>query len=976
MSRDVAGIDRVVFGSDHPCLRRHLAVSCRERIETRAELSDAARTSVLGATATALIPGRPLSVPGTRPARHHTTGTTSRCTSWPYRGIPLYMMTEVPSAPGPGRMGLIHRHDLVSALDRAARKQVTVISAPAGSGKTSLLRAWAGRPGLDRRIAFVSVRPGLRDPQLFWGTVLGAVRAAAVDDGVGEKPLPVTPARSDGSAVDKMLSECAGVGDPLVLVIDDLHELGSVEAAEQLTALLTNLPQGVHAIVATRHDPPMRLHQLRLAGELAEVRAANLRFSEDETRDLLTVAGIALPEHTVVTLHQRTEGWAAGLRLAVLSLAGHPDPERFVADFSGSDRTVAEYLMAEMLERQPPEVQRLLLHTSVLDRVNGELADLLTGTTGSEGILLDLEDANAFTVSLDPDRTWFRYHRMFGDLLRLELRRTSPEDIPELHRLAARWLGGHGQAARAIGHLQAAGDWNQAAGLLTDHAVSLTLDGQSATVAALLHAFPVRSGTDAPGLALVDAIAALDQLRLDEADAHLEVAKVHAASAPPDRRQRLRMAVVSLGLRSARLRGHFDGVFDQVGPLLTPLAGQSVTDVSLSADLRADALLNLGVTEAWSLRLTDSMRHLQDGAALAHRIGRPYLEVACLGHLGFASTYHSFTLARQRCEEALALAARHHWDADPVTAPALATLANALVWTGEFDRGAHWLDRARHTTDATSEPAIRLLVCLTAAILSAVRGDHHRALEEFAAARQLQARMVGEHALTTRVIAWTIATQARLGMVDQAQAVLATLDDQQAAVGEIRNATAVIRLAQQDPAAARLELRAVLDGIAPVNSHLTRVEALVLEALACRDLGEERAAYEAVDRALNLAEPDRLILPFAMTGAWELLEALPPRGTSHGAMVTDVLDAVHGGVRTRAGRSAQGPVQALSQSELRVLRYLPTNLSRPEIAVELSVSVNTVSTHIRRIYAKLGAADRSSAVQRGRELHLLSLGRT
>ena len=186
--------------------------------------------------------------------------------------------------------------------------------------------------------------------------------------------------------------------------------------------------------MATRRDLPLRLHKLRLAGELAEIRAAQLRFTEHETRQLLAAAGIALPGHMAAMLHQRTEGWAAGLRLAVLSLAGHPDPERFVAEFSGSDRTVAEYLMAEMLERQPPEVQGLLLRTSVLDRVNGELADLLTGATGSERILLDLEDANAFVVSLDPGRTWFRYHRMFGGLLRLELRRTMPADIAGLHR--------------------------------------------------------------------------------------------------------------------------------------------------------------------------------------------------------------------------------------------------------------------------------------------------------------------------------------------------------------------------------------------------------------------------------------------------------------------------------------------------------------------------------------------------------------
>jgi LuxR family transcriptional regulator, maltose regulon positive regulatory protein len=870
--------------------------------------------------------------------------------------------------------GLIDRHDLVAALDRAAGKQVTIISAPAGSGKTSLLHAWAERAGQQRRIAFMSVRPGQHDAQLFWLALLGAVRAATG----GAEPPPAAPGFNGQAMVDKVLSELAASGGPFVLIIDDLHELSSAEAAGQLTELLTSLPPCVHAVIATRRDPPLRLHQLRLAGELAEIRAAQLRFTKDETRELLAAAGLALPDPVVAMLHQRTEGWAAGLRLAVLSLDGNPHPERFVAEFSGSDRTVAEYLMAEMLDRQPPEVQRLLLRTSLLDRVNGELADLLTGATGSERTLLDLEDANAFVVSLDPGRTWFRYHRMFSGLLRLELRRTLPGDIPELHRLAARWFGEHAETVEAIRHLQAAGDWAEAARLLADHALSLTLDGQAGTVAALLRSFPARTGEDFPGLALVYAIADLDQLRLDQADAHLDVARAYAATTPPGRQYRLRMAIASLDLLSARLRGNFDGVFELAGGLPAPAAGQSNADVALGSDLRALALLNLGVTEAWSLRLAGSERYLRDGAALARDIGRPYLEVACLAHLGFAAAGHSFAQARRHCEDAIAQAARHGWDGEPVIAPAQATLAGILIWTGEFGHGEQWLDRARRVTQAGGEPGIQLLVHLISAILPAARGRHREALAEFTAAGQVQALMAGEHALTSRVTAWTIATQARLGMVEQARAALAALDDRRAAVGEIRNAAAVVRLAEQDPAGARRELSTVLDGSAPVNSYLTLVEAHLLDALACWDLGDEHAARAAAERALHLAEPDRLILPFAMTGGWELLTALPPQGTSHTALVADILDAVHGGGPAHGNgdhTAAPGPAEELSPSELRVLRYLPTNLTRPEIAGQLSVSLNTVNTHIRRIYAKLGATDRSSAVQRGRELRLLSSGR-
>jgi LuxR family maltose regulon positive regulatory protein len=407
---------------------------------------------------------------------------------------------------------LINRNDLLAALDRAAAKKVTIISAPAGSGKTSLLRAWAHRPGQRHRLAVMQMQRDQQDAQQFWLALLSAVRQASATTNRAEPPA-ATPEFNGRTMVHRVLSELEDHGGRIVLIIDDLHELHSPDALAQLTRLLTNLPPNAHAILATRRDLRLRLHQLRLAGELAEMRAADLRFTKRETRELLDASGITLSEAGVALLHQRTEGWAAGLRLAAISLADHPDPERLVAEFSGSERMVTEYLIAEMLERQPGDFQQLLLRTSLLERVNGELADLLTGHPGSERILLALEDANAFVVSVDPERTWFRYHHLFADLLRLELRRTLPEKVPMLHRRAAEWLTQHGEAAEAIRHTQAAGDWAEAARLLADHSFSLTMDGQAQTVRTLLRAFP--RGTDYPELALVRAGHNLARGRLD-----------------------------------------------------------------------------------------------------------------------------------------------------------------------------------------------------------------------------------------------------------------------------------------------------------------------------------------------------------------------------------------------------------------------------------------------------------------------------
>ena len=737
----------------------------------------------------------------------------------------------------------------------------------------------------------------------------------------------------------------------------------------------------MHALLTTRHDLRLGLHQLRLAGELAEIRAADLRFTERETRMLLDASGIALSGAGAALLHQRTEGWAAGLRLAAISLAGHPDPERFVAEFSGSDRTVAEYLIAEMLDRQPPGVQDLLLRTSLLDRVNGELADVLPGRPGSERILLELADANAFVVPLNPERTWFRYHHLFGDLLRLELRRTLSDQVPALHRRAAGWFTLQGQVVDAVRHTQAAGDWPDAARLLADHSFSLALDGQAQTMQALVRAFP--PGQDHPELALVRAGGDLVQGRLDEAAAHLAVAEAYAETAPPDRQRRLRVAIASLKLSLVRRRGHLASVIEQVRFLASPVTGQSDEDIALGSDLRAVALMNLGTAEAWSLGLPDAERHLQEGAVLAREIGRPYLEVGCLAQLAFAYIFHGaampkihpFAMTQARCREAIALAERYGWGAEPVIAPALMTLAGTMVFLGEFDEGERWLRRTERALQTDTGPDIRLLLHQTAGILHAGRGRYHEAFEEFSAAERLRSQLEGSQALASQVTGWLLATQARLGRPGEARVCLAALDDEQAGSGEIRNARAVICLAEGDPAGALGAVRDVLDGTAPVLGYVTVVEADLLAGLAHRELGDLRAANQAAERALALAEADRLVLPFAMTGSRELLEALPRHETAHAALLADILDVLHGSSPAAREQSSLPPTEELSPGELRVLRYLPTNLSRPEIAGELSVAPSTVSTHVRSIYAKLQVRDRSSAVRRARELRLLAAGR-
>ena len=798
--------------------------------------------------------------------------------------------------------GLLEREELLQKLDRAVTKRITVISAPPGSGKTSLLRAWFDRSTEIRRVAFVSVDRDEQDPQRFWSAVLDALRSQA--ESIDPAVQPSASAGAEGEElVDMVRSELAAVHEPVVLIVDDLHELRSAEALGQLARLLAALPDAARVVLSSRRDPPLRLHQLRLSDEVVEIRAGDLRFSESETRDLLTASGISLSEAGAAALHRRTEGWAAGLRLAVLSLTRHTDPERFVAEFSGTDRAIGEYLMAEMLEGQPSDVQNMLLRTSLVERVNGELADLLADRSGSEQMLLELEDANAFVVSLDSERTWFRYHHLLADFLRLELRRKFADELSGLHRRAAQWFVDHGDVVEAVRHTLAAGDWPDAARLVADHSFSWVLDGQAGTIDAVLQAFPEGASADHPDLALAHAASELNHGRLEEAAAQLTLAESHVESAPLGRRRRLAVAIASLRLALARRSGRFGEVIEQVNLLDASVSEESNEPIAMGSELRAVALLNLGIVETWSGRLADGERHLSEGAELARMIGRPYLEVACRAHQGFPSKTVSVATARERGAHAVALAERYGFADRPILAPAIGGVAGMAIWMGEFEEGERWLRRAWEVADPGVDPAATVLLHVATGMLHAGRGEHQSAREAFTAAAWMESQLSGVHALAPRIAGWLATAEARLGIPDAARATLArfSADPEQIGLiydgqmGAIYNARAVICLTEGDPTGALDALRGVLDTKPPVVPSFTVVESHLLAGIAHLELGERGAAAAAAEAALAAAEPDRLMFPFAMAEATQPARRAPrsPNGSRRAAR--------------RRGRSASGP---------------------------------------------------------------------
>jgi LuxR family maltose regulon positive regulatory protein len=866
---------------------------------------------------------------------------------------------------------MVARPDLFDRLAEARR--VTVVCAPAGSGKSSLLRCWIAEAGLGDSAAWVTVERG-EDPQRLWLSVLRELRGTSGGAGAIEAVTP-SPALNAEAIVDRLIADLTAIEEPLWLVLDDLHELRSIEGLRQLKLLLMRSPVEFRFVIATRRDLRLGLSRLRLDGEVTEVRAEDLRFSLDEARALFEAAGVPVAESALELLHERTEGWAAGLRMAALSLARHPDQDLFAAEFSGSERSVAEYLLDEVLDQLPDEVRSLLLRTSVLERVSGALADHLTGGSDGDRILTELEQAGAFVVALDPERAWFRYHRLFADLLALELRRTASAELPGLHTAAANWLAEHGYPVEAIRHAQAAENWELAVRLLADHWFGIYLDGNRATAHELLTAFPAGMADQNAELAQIGGSDELTGGSLGEAARYLALAERESGSVAEDRRGRFQFGLIGARLGLARARNDMTAAAEEAERLLS--TEPHLIPTGLTEDTRAMTLLNLGMAGVWTGRREDAERYLEQALALARRIDRPYIELGAQAHLAALALSpsrfafpRSASVAEEESRQAVELAHAHGWAKETFAGVAFAALGTLTLWRGRLSEAERWIEQAEDALGTDADPTDAVILHTNRGLLERGRGRAEEALAAFRAAEHAES-LLAAHTLAPYLRAHGLVARAAIGETGPVRDQLAQMDEETLDSFQIRVVRAALHLAQDQPEDASAALAPITDDPATAFDGRWMLQALLLGAIALDALRDPGGASRVLERALNLAEASGVLLPFLFFPAADLLERHARIRTAHASLISDVRDLLSGRTPPAPGET-QPLVEPLSESELRVLRYLPTNLPVLEIASELVVSANTIRTHTRHMYSKLDVHTRAQAVQRARELGLLA----
>jgi LuxR family transcriptional regulator, maltose regulon positive regulatory protein len=861
---------------------------------------------------------------------------------------------QPPTAAARRDPALIPRPRLVRRLDAGVRGPLTLLAAPAGAGKSALVRGWAARQsGLP--VAWLVLERADSEPRRFWRGALDALRAAGV-------PVAAGHPGEDAEALLGLLEEAlADLPNPVVLVLDDLHEVGDSPAIAELDRLLRHPPPALRVVVATRADPSLRIGRMRLEGALTELRADELAFTAAETGELLASAGVEVPPDTVVALWERTEGWAAALRLAALAMREHPEPARFVAEFAGVDATMADYLLGEVLACQPPELREFLLRISVLHAVSGDLADALTGRAGSAGLLARLEHEHALVAPADPARTWHRLHPLFAELLRSELHYRSPETVPELHRRAAAWFEAHDRPTDALHHAAAAQDWSHVAALAGAHWVQLLLAGELSPLRGALERLPLTPAGADPALALAVAGAHVDAGDEPAARRWFDAAQARRDAVPDDRRADFDLATAAVGLLRGRLRGDLDAAMGHAQRLLHDAPEGAGADAP-----RALALSQLGIAELWNGELERARRNLEAARGAARAARLDWLRLTALAYLALDALLRGrFERTTALSADAEVLARRRGWHRSwPVGLTAVA-LAGVAFQRNRLDEAERQHARAAERLEPTGDRPLQALLALQRAELQAAHGRHEAALDALQEAREWLREWPIMPAVGGVIAGLEATLTAALGEPDAAvERLAAAAGTQEAAV-----ALARLRLRAGEPADALASLQPFLaQPRTPLRA--TRVEGWVLAALAHDALAEHGEAAEALEHALDGAEAGGLRRPFLTDGALiaPVLRRQLRNGSTHGALVGELLAAVE---RPAASRTAAVLPEALSEREAAVLRFLPTMLSNQEIAAELFVSVNTVKTHLKAIYRKLGVEDRRGAVRRARELALL-----
>jgi LuxR family transcriptional regulator, maltose regulon positive regulatory protein len=822
----------------------------------------------------------------------------------------------------------VRRERLEDRLDRLADRAVTVVTGPAGSGKTVLLGSWAARRGA----AWVSLRAEHLHAARLWADIAAALRAVGIELG----PAPTATGASTGEAAAALRAALGPAPRRATLVLDDVHLLRG-PALALVGALAAECGDALGLAVASRSDPDLGLGRMRVEGRLGELRGVDLAFTSAEARALLAAHGLSLRDDQIARVVARTEGWAAGLRLAALSLRAEPDADEFLAAFAGDDHAVADYLSGEVLALQRPAVREFLLRTSIVERVCGGLADALTGERDGARTLVELHRSGLLVAPMDRHERWFRYHPLFAELLRARLRIDHPGLTPQLHLRAARWLAANGLGREALPHALDAGDPAAVTELLADQWLDLLLGGQApdaVLAAARLRPADRRLSVAAAGVCL-------------EAGDTGGAAAVLAPCPPGDARDDVGALAQLLRARAA---GDAPGARRAAAGVLGHRGGDGRLAVPVDDARRSLALLHLGITEFVAGSPDAAADALEAASALAVDARRERVQLECLGRSA-ALELVAGRLTRAATSAAAALSLARVTGSERAAPCAWAHAALAAV---------HWLRDELSEAEASTDAAITVayaaadvpaahVVKLLRGHLLAARGDAYRGRA------LVRAVLDGGPAPGPVVSGWHDA----LGPCPWGA------EDDEDPPDPL--ATAALRLARGDTLSA---LRRVEGLLAPGQAlHPTRrLHAWLIAAVARQALGRTHDASEAVERALEIAAPEHYRRPFADGGGAvrRLLQRHASLPTAYAPVVAELIDALES-----ASAPPPGLLEPLSDRERDVLRLLPTLLPNTEIAGELFVSVNTVKTHVKSIYRKLEVSSRREAVARARQLRLI-----